>query len=594
MEKSFFALRTSRLAPRILNFLMKFLQNTTLFLIFGMIFLLSGCVALVATAPPILPVDTPYVSQLDDPESNALFHFTRAQLLLGDGDVDGAIKALQAAIGIDPEAEELRFRLAEIYGEVGRMKEARRSVEDILISNPESVRAHQILGHIALGNGEPAVAAKHFRTVMELDPDNEMVPLQLSIALVRIGEAGQAIEELKHLLERHPDSRPGRLTLARLYRDMNLNILAEEHYRYLIDNLTDIGQAYLDLGFMYEEQHDWKLALELFNEALQKNPHDFALRHHIARIYVGMKRFDDALRELQTIVHFDANDLEARRKIGLVYMEQERWDDAIDLFKDLLVRDQDIDAARYYLGSSLERTERWDEAFEAFSAIPETSALYEDAVSHMGFLLMQTDRLDEAVSLLEMQMEMGGARPQFFYYLAAIHLTEKRLNEALAVLEQGTQRFPDNTDLLYQEGLTLERMGRHDQAIEVMHKVIALDAKHAEAMNFVAYAYADTNTNLDEALTLVQRAIKLKPAGHIHDTLGWVYYRLGRFEEARQSIEEASRLLLEDEVVLAHLAEIYMSLKAFEQARDICRRLLELDPENTFAKEMLDALDASP
>jgi tetratricopeptide (TPR) repeat protein len=561
------------------------------------LFLLSGCTPAlndsgnaVASDPA---ADKPYSSLLDDPGSNALFQFGRANLLLGEGDVDGAIDALQKAIQLDPDAEDLRFMLAEIYSETGRLKEAKRTIEDILIRNPESVKAHQVLGSVALGEGQPDVAADHFRKVLELDPDNQLMALKLSIALVRLGETGQAIDELKQIIVKNPESRPARLTLARLYRDMKLNTLAEEQYRYLIEVLGDYGQACLDLGFMYEEQRDFEEALELFNQALQKNPHDLALRHHIARVYVSMQRYDDALRELELIVQLDAGDLDARRKIGLIYMEQERWDDAISLFRDLLEREPQLDPVRYYLGSALERKEQWQEAYEVFNTIPETSALYEDAVAHMGFLLMQMNRLDEAVALLESQMERSPGRPQVYYYLATIHLSQDQLNEALSVLERGVRQFPEDADLLYQQGITLERIGQHDQALEVMQRVVTLDENYTEALNFIAYAYAERDIRLEEALELAQRALSLKPAAHIHDTLGWIYYRLERYEEARQSVEEARQALPDDEVVLAHLAEIYLSLGETAKARELCHRLLEINPDNAAAKKLLEDLDAA-
>lgn len=570
-------------------------------LLSGILILQAGC------APPTVPVEPPpvsaaappsdagdvYVSKLDDPGAKALFLYGQAMLLLGDGATDEALASLQEAIRLDPDTAELRFLLAQIYGEQGQLKEARRTLEDLLIRNPESTKALLALGNIALGQKEPKLAVSYFRRIMVLEPDNSMVPLQLSIALVRLGEADQAIEVLKQLLQKFPDSMAGRLTLARLYRDMDLKVLAEEQYRYLIDNLGNVIQAYLDLGFMYENQQDMDEALRLFKEALQLNPHDLALRHHLARVYVQMKQYDNALDELNRIVQLDPGDAEARRKIGLIYMEQGRWDEAAAQFRDMLAIDPALDPARYYLGSVLEQQQDWAAAMDAFSAIPETSALYEDAISHIGFLLIKLNRADDAIALYESRMENGEPRAQNYYYLATILMAENSLERALAVTEQATQQFPDNADLLYQKGIALERLGRHDLAIEVMQSVIRLDPGYAEAMNFIAYAYAEKNTNLDEALELAKKAIEIKPAPHIHDTLGWVYYRLKRFEKARSAIEAASRELPDDPVVLSHLADVYLGLKKFELARKVSLRMLELDPDNAFAKNMLKTLDAA-
>jgi len=419
------------------------------------------------------------------------------------------------------------------------------------------------------------------------------VPLQLSIALVRSGNADQAIGVLKDLLNKHPDSRAGRLTLARLYREMDLEVLAEEQYRYLIDNLDDAQQAYIDLGYMYENQQAWDAALEMFGQALKRNPHDLALRHHLARIYVGMQDYERALEELTRITEEDPRDLEARRKIGLIYMEQERWAAAAAEFRRILEQDPDLDPARYYLGIALERQEQFPEALGVFSAIGETSALYADAVSHRGFLLMQTGRPEDAAVLLENYLEQGEPRPQIYFYLGIIYRSQQRFTDALDILQQGVRNFPDEVDLLYQQGIVLEQLGRSQQATDVMLEVIEKDNQYAEAMNFVAYAWAESNSNLERALALAEQALQLKPAPHIHDTLGWVYYRLGRLEQARFHLEQAAEQLPEDFVVLQHLAEVYEQLGQFEQAREIYRRMYRLDPENPLPKEKLDALAGS-
>lgn len=562
------------------------------FLLFGVALLLAGGCAqpMSAGQDHEVLVEKPYQSRLDDPESNALYHFGRAQLLVGEGRVEPAIAALKRAIDLDPDSLHLRYLLAQLYAETGNIKEARRTLEDVLIHNPDAAKAHLVLGNMALNNGDPGRAAKYFRRVLEIDPDDSMVPLQLSIALVRNGDADQAIEALKTLLQKEPDSRPARLTLARLYREMGLEVLAEQQYRYLIDNLDNVQQAYLDLGYMYENQQDYESALAMFRQALEINPHDLALRHHLARIYVGMREYERALDELGQIIEADPDDLEARRKIGLIYMEQESWQEAEREFRKIIARNPDLDPARYYLGIALERQEKWSEALRVFSAIAETSALYADAVSHSGFLLMETGRPEDAAALLEDYLAKGEPRPQIYFYLGMIYRSQQRFGEALKVLEQGVQKFPDEVDLLYQQGIVLEQLGRSQQAIDVMLNVIEKNDQHAEAMNFVAYAWAEENINLDRALAFAEQALQLNPAAHIRDTLGWVYYRLERFEDARRQLEQAAQQLSKDFVVLQHLAAIYEKLGQIDRAREIYRRMQQVNPESPLPKEKLDAL----
>ena len=126
-----------------------------------------------------------------------------------------------------------------------------------------------------------------------------------------------------------------------------------------------------------------------------------------------------------------------------------------------------------------------------------------------------------------------------------------------------------------------------------MQEVVALYDEHAEALNFLAYAYAEDNRNLEEALVMAEKALALKDAAHILDTLGWVYYRLGRLDQALEIITLARQKLPDDEVVLEHLGDIQRALNNYEAARLAYQEALELDPENVTIQNKLKNLQAA-
>ena len=378
--------------------------------------------------------------------------------------------------------------------------------------------------------------------------------------------------------------------MARLYREIGLNQLAVEQYRDLIRRNPDVEQAYLELGLLYEDLREWQNALDVFTEVLERRPLDFALRHHISRVYVGMKRYDDALAELNIIVDLKPDDFDARRKVGLIYIEQKRWSDAVSVFEEILELRPDLDTARYYLGTAYERQSEWQPALEAFFGIDQESALYDDAVAHIGYIYLETDRLDEAIRFLELRMAEGKPRPQVFNYLASLYVSNDKMDLALATVERGVGYYPNDVELLYQKALLLERSGRHEDSIQTMKALLAVDDEHAEALNFLAYALAVENRDLDEALGYAERAISLKPAPHILDTLGWVYYRLGRLLEALKVTEEASIKLSDDAVIFEHLGEIHLALNNLEQARAAFEKALQLGSDNVDLRDKLETL----
>ena len=110
--------------------------------------------------------------------------------------------------------------------------------------------------------------------------------------------------------------------------------------------------------------------------------------------------------------------------------------------------------------------------------------------------------------------------------------------------------------------------------MKVMHEVLELNPDHAAALNFIGYSWAEANLNLEKALAYILRAIELNPEnGFIHDSLGWVYYRLGEFDKAIAALKKALALAPEDAPIYEHLGDVYQeggqvqdALKAYSDA----------------------------
>jgi Flp pilus assembly protein TadD len=114
-------------------------------------------------------------------------------------------------------------------------------------------------------------------------------------------------------------------------------------------------------------------------------------------------------------------------------------------------------------------------------------------------------------------------------------------------------------------------------SMQMMRKVIALDPKHANALNYLGYTYADLGENLDEAERLILEAMKHKPEdGYITDSLGWVYYQKGDYEKALEQLKKAVELVPDDPVILEHLGDTYLKLNDREKALEYYRKSLDL------------------
>ena len=127
-----------------------------------------------------------------------------------------------------------------------------------------------------------------------------------------------------------------------------------------------------------------------------------------------------------------------------------------------------------------------------------------------------------------------------------------------------------------------------------MKKVISLDPKNANALNYLGYTYADLGQDLDEAERLIKEALKQKPDdGYITDSLGWVYYKKGLFSKAVTFLEKAASLEPEDPIILEHLGDAYLKDNQNQKALKFYKRSLKNKGDNndkTALEKKIEAL----
>jgi tetratricopeptide (TPR) repeat protein len=120
-----------------------------------------------------------------------------------------------------------------------------------------------------------------------------------------------------------------------------------------------------------------------------------------------------------------------------------------------------------------------------------------------------------------------------------------------------------------------------------------LSPDDAQALNYLGYTYAEMGTNLDEALEYLKKAVSLRPDdGFIIDSLGWVYFRMKRYNDAVHYLEKAHKLVDDDATIMAHLAEAYYAKHEYRRALSVLKRAQQIDPDNREIADRLKKLKA--
>jgi tetratricopeptide (TPR) repeat protein len=166
----------------------------------------------------------------------------------------------------------------------------------------------------------------------------------------------------------------------------------------------------------------------------------------------------------------------------------------------------------------------------------------------------------------------------------------KRWPDAHAVLASANERFPGDTDLLYEQAMMAEKLSRLDEMERVLRRVIELKPDHHHAYNALGYSLAERNQRLPEARDLIAKALELSPNDpFITDSLGWVEYRLGNHAQALVHLRRAYASRPDTEIA-AHLGEVLWVSGQRDEARRIWREGRERDTDNEVMRETLARL----
>ncbi len=258
--------------------------------------------------------------------------------------------------------------------------------------------------------------------------------------------------------------------------------------------------------------------------------------------------------------------------------------------------DPDAEFAAIALGNVFERIDQPDRAIEALMMVPDDSALKREAEIQVGINYNALENLEEARNHLGALIEQDPSDLEAIIALGNILRSHEIYDEAETIYTGGIETIdtfePRHWLLLYFRGIALERLGKWDQAEADFRKALELNENQPLVLNYLGYSLVDQGLKLDEALNMIKTAVELRPTdGYIVDSLGWVYYRLGRYEEAVKELERAIELRPADPVINDHLGDAYWMVGRRNEARFQWNHARDLGPEEKELPKILDKIE---
>jgi tetratricopeptide (TPR) repeat protein len=492
---------------------------------------------------------------------------------VGQSEVAGkAIEQYKEIYRLDPSDSESALWLARLYRLRNEHDQAEQVLRSVLKDEPENEAAVEQLTQLLLDEGKSADAVALLETLNSRTPSATLLDL-LGDAYTQTKNLPKAEEAYRKAVELDSSE------LSHL-RGLGQTLLSEDKYsealavyQKLADLMPDDSDIYLRIGQIYRELHQLDKAEDSLLKARQYAPGSPEVMYNEAMLYQAQGRYDDAIRVLSDAVagvKGQSAVLPSRRRslailyqeLGQLYKERQNYSAAIFTFSELSHLGDEEDRRARLLIMDTYRSQK--DLGKALQAGKEALAKYPtdpNVRSSQALLLAENGQTDEGVKLIRAQMTKAAEDRDAYVSIAQVYELGKRYKEAeeaahTAEVLPGQPR--DNVNVWTVLGSIYEHQKFFDRAEEQFKKVLAVDDKNSYVLNYYGYMLADLGLRLDEAESLVKRALKEEPfnGGYI-DSLGWVYYKQNRLQEAEAKLREALQRDAHDPTILSHLGDVY-------------------------------------
>ncbi len=523
-------------------------------------------------------------------KAGAVAHFVEGMAFEENGEMDRALESYRKVLNVDPGQSDLASRVAVLLIRQEDFPQAIDVLKDALKANPNDAEPYRQLAFIyAKYLKKMDQAVDYANRAIALNPrDIETYQRLVEIELAA-GEEKKALEVLDRAAKVRSDDANFWVRLGKLYAV----ILYKADSPPKPDELKRIN--------------------EVFKKAAEHANDDPAVLKDVADYYASSQQLKEAIALYLRVLELQPDDANAREKLATGFILTNQRGKAVEMLEQIIKQHpekyQPYDLLAQVLdeeGRSLQRANRLDEAKATFAKV---AANYEQSLlinpNHAGTYLRLAELLlgplkdpERAVKFLtEARRRFAGA-PEIAYYLAIAQREAKQIQQAVATFEEALHEAELDQDneivnakFYFNYGATAEQAGLYEKAADLLHKSIALDpANAAEAYNYLGYMWADHNMHLDEAEETIRRALEIDPNnGSYLDSLGWVEFRKGKFDQALADLLRAAKNIdREDPIVFEHIGDTYLKLNRVPEALESWQKALKLDPKN---KSLADKIE---
>ncbi len=522
-------------------------------------------------------------------KADALVAYVEGARFEDNAELENALAAYQKVLAVDPGEAELASRVAVLLVKQDDFPQAIDVLKDAIKANPKAPSPYLQLAFIYakyLKKNDQAI--KYTNEAIALDPTNIDGYQRLYEIETAAGETNKALLALDRAKNTKSEDPAFWIRLGKLYATTVLKI-SDQPKPEELQRINDV-----------------------FSRAAALAKDDVTVLKDVADFYAASRQIEQAIPLYLRVLELQPEDASARERLVTGFVLTNQRAKAIEMLQEIIKahpeRYQPYDLLAQLLDDDARTLARGHETERAKAQYAKAAANYEQsllinpnhATSYLRLAELLVGPVRDASRAVNLLMEARGHFPDVpeFTYLLAIAQREARqpqlavatFAEALGEANAAGSEMV-NARFYFDYAMANDQAGFQDKAADLLRQSIALDpAAAAEAYNYLGYMWVEKNTHLDEAEDAIKHALQMDASnGAYLDSLGWLHFRKGKFEDAlRELLRAAQNLKQPDPVVFEHIADTYARLNRIPQALEFWQKSLALDSGNKAVADKIE------
>ena len=427
--------------------------------------------------------------------------FPGARLAVGEfylriQDYDSAIRQYQQGQRDNPKQKaSYQKKTAEALVSQGKRTEATRLLDEILKESPQDDQAKAMRAALLIEPGHPEqvqTAINELQSLVGRMPKNAVLRFNLGRALASKGQLEQARTQFQESVKIEPSYLPPRLALARL------------HYL----------------------RREFAASLEAAQDILQIDPRNLPAKLQRNDALMALNNLSQARQDIVTTVKEHPNSTDAVFQLAMLNFNERKYKEAEDIFSKLYQGGSGDMRGLMGLTETYAAQNNYDKAIQLLKAELTKNPERSDMRWALANLEVRSQKYDLAIVDFQWMLQRNPKSPDLYFSLGETYRRKGDLKAAIEHVRKARDLSPNSANLWLTLGVLLDSTGQPAEARISYDQVLKIEPDNAIALNNLAYMIAETGGDLDQALTLAQRAKQKLPQDlNIADTLGWIYIK---------------------------------------------------------------------